>query len=91
MQESANGQMGSSVVLLIEGCDRVGHTLIVSVDATTRDKISFPFNFLYFQLATSFHSDRGITISPSPRLHPTDGVGLAAGPISASLVAPAWR
>jgi len=35
----------------------------------------FSFNVLYFQLVTSFHSDRGITISPSPRLHPTEGVG----------------
>ena len=26
-------------------CDRVGHTLIVSIDATTRDKISFLFTF----------------------------------------------
>jgi len=36
----------------------------------------------------SFHSDHGnIIISPVAESHPTDGVGLAVGPISASLVA----
>jgi len=31
------------------------------------------FNFLYFQLATSFHSDRGITISPVAEVAPHGG------------------
>jgi len=58
-------------------CDRVGHTRQCRCHNTGRNL--FSFNFLYFQSATSFHSDRGITISPSPRSHPTHGVGRRRG------------
>ena len=71
-------------------CDRVGHTLIVSVDATTRDEISFPLTFLFpvsdvLSLGPRHHH---LPISPLPRM---GSVGLAAWPIRASLVVPAWR
>jgi len=53
------------------------HTL-VSIDATSRDEISLFCNFLYFQLATSSHSDDGhIIISPVAELH-TPPTGLTS-------------
>ena len=51
----------------------------------------FSFNFLYFQLATSFHSDRGNTISPVAEVAPHGRGRSGGGPISASLEVPAWR
>jgi len=65
-------------------CDRVGLTLILSIDATTRDEISFLLTFFIFSTdVLSLGRWPRHHLPPIAESHPTEGVGLAAGGQSA--------